>query len=321
MKSIGGMAALIVVVAGCAWRAAPMRVIALQPPAVAGTADDTDWLQDELDRSGMLTLPRLPGGRCYRVRGLWITRSDTSLVSDGACLEALGPGPVRRSSGDGDPVPASAVLYVSRSRTRPELPSRILLRGLRLVVPAGLGLHGISILGHDVRVERVRVTGLPVDAVHIGGRAAGEYAEDVVIARSRLDSATRNGVSVAGVVGLRLEGNVIAGARRDPGAGVDLEPDNPDDPILDVAILGNTIRGNARAGVLVALETRSGLPLRADRIRIEGNRIVRNGGSGIELVGGQRDGRGRITIAANTIERNNGPRVGGRGRTTLLLEG
>ena len=302
MKHLGGIAALLVVVAGCAWTA-PRRAVVLDPPPNAGQ-DDTAWLQAELDAGGAITLPALADGRCYRVRGLWLTRSHTSLVSDGACLEALGPGPVRRRSGDGDPVPATAVLFVNREGGQPAPPSAVLLRGLRLVVPAGLGMHGVAIYGRDVRVEGLHVTGSPVDAVHVGGRAQGEFAEAVAIVRSQLEGAERNALSVAGVAELTVEDNLFAGAQRDPGAGIDLEPDNPDDPILGVRISSNTIRGNARSGILLELDTRSGRPLRADRIRIERNRILDNGAYGIEINGGQRDGRGEIALVGNVMRGN-----------------
>ena len=301
MKHLGGIAALLVVAAGCAWTT-PRRVVTLEPPRAG--ADDTARLQAELDRGGTITLEAAADGACYRVRGLWVTHSGTSLVSNGACLEALGPGPVRRRSGDGDPVPATAILFVSRERGMVGPPSDIELRGLRLVVPAGLGMSGIAVYGQDVRVEDVDVTGSPVDAVHVGGRAQGEYAEDVSILRSRLVGAERNVLSVAGVAGLIVEGNTLSGAGSDPGAGIDLEPDNPDDPILDVRISGNTIRENARSGVLLELDTRSGRPLRADRIRIERNRILDNGAYGIEIAGGQRDGRGSIALSGNVLRGN-----------------
>src|SRR5437764_11565156 len=100
-------ALLLVALAGCAWG---QRQVA-PPPA---EQDSTALLQQELDRGGRIFLPRLPGGRCYRTSGLWVSRSNTELASNGACLEGLGPGAVRLRSPDGDPIPASALLFVSR---------------------------------------------------------------------------------------------------------------------------------------------------------------------------------------------------------------
>lgn len=310
------LVALALLAAGCAWKPPVQRVLRLDPPPDAGT-DDTAWLQAELDLGGTLILPRLPGGRCYRVRGLWVTRSDTTLRARGACLRALGPGPVRRSSGDGDPIAATAILFVNRTRQQRAQPERIRLEGLRLVVPRETGMHGISILGRDVRVERVRVEGHPVDGILVGGRAEGEFAHDVVIASSRLLGASRNAVSATGVVGLVVERSFIAGAVSDPGAGIDLEPDNADDPILDVRIADNRLLGNGGAGILLAFETPSGPPLRADRIEIAGNRIADNGGAGIHVVGGSRNSRGVLTLTGNRIAGNAGAALAGR--TTLLV--
>src|SRR6185312_2073560 len=81
------------------------------PPARNATAA----LQAALDRGGRIFLPRLPDGKCYRTRGLWVSRSGTELTSNGACLEAIRPGPVRLQSPDGDPITSSAVLFISRA--------------------------------------------------------------------------------------------------------------------------------------------------------------------------------------------------------------
>ena len=262
-----------------------------------------------------MTLPGLPGGGCYRVRGLWVTRSDTTLRGEDACLAALGPGPVRRRSGDGDPIAANAVLFVNRTRAATGLPERIRLERLRLVVPEEAHMHGIAILGEDVAVEAVTVEGRPVDGVLVGGRAQGEFARDVSLAASTLLAASRNALSVTGVEGLTVERSSLGGAGADPGAGIDLEPDNADDPILDVRISGNRVSGNGGAGILLAFETPAGPPLRVGRIELSENRITGNAGDGIHVAGGRRSGRGSLTLTGNRVTGNTGAALSGR--TTL----
>jgi hypothetical protein len=77
---------------------------ALLGPATAaggGARDDTAWLQAKLDGGGAVFLPRLPNGECYATRGLWVSRDDTTVTSDGACVVALGPGEGRIRRGVG----------------------------------------------------------------------------------------------------------------------------------------------------------------------------------------------------------------------------
>src|SRR5262249_60747280 len=89
------------------WLVATLVVLAFFGPgahAVAGTRDDTSALQAKLDAGGSVFLPKLPGGGGYATRGLWVSRGDTTITSDGACVVALGLGPARL----GPPPPPAA---------------------------------------------------------------------------------------------------------------------------------------------------------------------------------------------------------------------
>jgi hypothetical protein len=300
LAASAGLVALLT--AGCLFSPQP-RILRLPP---AGEAEATAFLQAELDRGGRIFLPRLPGGRCYRTHGLWISRSWTELRSNGACLEALGPGPVRLRSPDGDPVRSSAVLFVSRVAGSPR-PAFVSLSGLRIVVPREAMSFGIAVYGDDVHVRDVTVEGAPIDALAIGGRSY-HPARDVSIERSRFVGAQRNVVSVVSAVRLRISKCVISGAsgRDHPSAGIDVEPDDDLDALVDLRVEDSTIERNAGPGILFALSTDSGLPRRATAIVVARNRILGNGEGGIAFQGGQKDGRGWIRIGRNTIRRNRG---------------
>jgi hypothetical protein len=286
----------------CAW---PER--RLVPPASA-PADATAFLQRELDRGGRIVLPPLAGGRCYRTRGLWVTRPGTQLIASGACLEVTGPGPVRFRSPDGDPIPAAAGLYVTRT-------FGIRISGLRLIVPKEAQSYGIAVFGRNVAIDELTVEGAPIDAVVIGGRGS-EPARDVTITRSRLLGGRRNVVSVVSAVGLTLEQTLVTGAVAgpdSPSAGIDVEPDDREDAIVNVRIVRNRIARNAGPGILLALSTAYGLPLRATGIVIAGNRIVGNSHGdtpsqhgGIAFQGGQADGKGWVRVADNVVQGNGG---------------
>ena len=295
-------------------------VLGTPAPAVPAR-DDTAALQARLDAGGTVFLPRLPGDECYATRGLWVSLDGTKIVSDGACVVALGPGPVRLHSPDGDPVAADAIFFVNRSSEQNAAPHGVTISGLRLVVPRSASMFGIEIYAHDVSVERVRVEGSPVDALLVGGRANGEgYSSNVTIRDSSLTGGTRNVVSVTSVRGLTIERCLITGADDtnylpetghawgNPAAGIDLEPNSPGDPIVDVRIAGNRIEGNAGPGLLVALQ-----PSPADRpsVTITGNRIADNGlkqtppaRGGIVVT----DSRSGLTARGNTLLRNHAGR-------------
>jgi hypothetical protein len=299
--------------------------LALGPPppgaaTVAPGRDDTASLQARLDAGGTVFLPRLPDGTCYATHGLWLSLDGTKIVSDGACIVALGPGPARLHSPDGDPIAADAVFFVNRSSEVNAAPHGVTISGLRLVVPRSASMFGIEIYAHDVLVDGVRVEGNPVDALLVGGRANGDgYSSRVTIRDSSFTGGTRNVVSVTAVRGLSIESCLITGADDtnylpetghaygNPAAGIDIEPNTTDDPIVGVRILDNQIQGNAGPGVLVALQA---APAEAPSVQIDGNRITGNDLKPTPPVHGgivAQTTQPGVTIGNNVILRNNGP--------------
>jgi len=312
---VRALAAVAVLVAG----------LVLAPAGSGDGRDDTAWLQARLDQGGgRVFLPKLPGGECYATRGLWVWHDDTTITSDGACITALGPGEVRLTSADGDPIAANAVLFVNHAQPLEPTPVRVTISNLRIAVPRGAQMFGIAVFGHEVTVRGVTVGGSPIDAVTIGGRANGSgYAGRVAVLDSTLSGGMRNVLSATGVIGLRVEGNRINGARDlppgQPAAGVIVEPDHRGAPTIDVRIAGNRIVDNAGPGILVSLDSNRGAPAVGTRLEIAGNTVLRNARkptppmrAGIVLNGGQDRGGGRIELTDNVVRGNSGPGVLGR---------
>ena len=284
--------------------------------------DDTGWLQARLDRAGgTIFLPKLANGDCYATRGLWVSHDDTTITSDGACIVSLGLGPVRLRSGDGDPIASSAVFFVSRSKPKQPAPVGVTISNLRIIVPPGQGMFGVEVFGHQTTLSHLDISGSPKDDVLISARANGNgYCGQVAILDSVLSGAERNAVSATAAIDLRIEGNVIQGVRdRPPGqpaAGIDVEPDNREQPARDVHIVHNTIQDNAGPGILLELESNEGNALIATRLEIVDNTILRNAlapfppkKAGIVLAGGQDGGEGTLVLKRNVIRDNGGPGI------------
>jgi hypothetical protein len=301
--------------------ARPARPRSFTRFATAGAGrDDTAALQQRLDAGGgTIFLPRLPNGECYATRGLWVSHDDTTITSDGACIESLGPGEVRLHSGDGDPIPSAAVFFVNRSRPKAPAPVGITISNLRIVVPDGDPMYGISVAAHDVTLRNLVIEGSPKDDVLVGGRGNGNgFAASVSVLDSTLGGAKRNAISATGVIGLRIEGNTIQGVRDSPpgqpAAGIDLEPDERGQPAWGVQIRRNVIQDNAGPGILFELEGNYGNAVLATDLEISGNTIVRNSNrftppkrAGIVLAGGQDVVNGTLRLQGNTIRDNGGP--------------
>ena len=293
--------------------------------APAAARDDTASFQAALDAGRRLSLRPLPGGACYQTYGLWVSRDRTTIDARGACIEYLGPGPVRLHSGDGDPIASDAIFFVNRSSTNAGPPQNIKISNARLVVPPGTDGYGVLVAGSNVILNNLSIEGTPFDAVTVTGRANGRgYAGPVLITKSHFVGGRRNAVSVVGAIGVTIDSNVIEGAGNasfvgatvsatGPWAGIDVEPDLLSYPVKQVTIRRNTIRSNGGAGILLALATNTGLPTVADQIVIDGNSITQNGVSGgpflrggICLQGGQADGNGHLGVTSNQILNNGG---------------
>jgi Right handed beta helix region len=249
-----------------------------------------------------------------------VSLDGTKIVSDGACIVALGPGPVRLQSDDGNPIPADAVFFVNRSSDVNAAPNGVTISGLRIVVPRSASMFGIEIYANGVTVEGVRVEGDPIDSLLVGGRANGQgYSSNVSIHDSSFTGGTRNVVSVTAVRGLTIENCLLTGADDtnylpeighaygNPAAGIDIEPNTPADPIVGVRILDNQIRGNAGPGILVALQAE---PAEPPSVEIDGNHVTGNDLKPTPPVHGgivAPSTQPGVTIGNNVILQNNGP--------------
>jgi hypothetical protein len=308
---------------------AVLAVFGVTPPpasAAEGDPDDTAFLQAMIDAGGKVMLPQLPDGDCYRTYGLWVSKNNTTISSNGACIIYLGPGPARLTSSDGDPIAADAIFFVNRSSSAGRLPQRIVISNILLQVPPGTNGHGVVVSGHNVALTGITVVGAPLDAVLVTGRGNGlGYASRVAIRKSTFIGARRNAISIVGAIGVTIDSNTITGAGNPeylrgawpawngPWAGIDVEPDVVRYPVKWIQILNNEISKSYGAGILLALMTNWGSPKTADGIVVSGNTITGNGAGGgpplrggICLHGGQADGNGRLMVSTNEIALNGG---------------
>src|SRR2546423_6028394 len=247
--------------------AAFVATLANASSAQADGRDDTGWLQAKLDAGGSVFIPKLPDGQCYATRGLWVSRDDTSVTSDGACIVALGPGEARIKTGSGRPIRATALFYVDHSDVNKPLPVRITIGGVRIDVPDAKRMDGVSISGHEVTLDHLTIGGAPTTDVLIGGGKLGSagLTERIVVRDSPLTGGRRDVISAAGPVGLRVERNTLSGGRGLPqgqaGAGLHIRAADRGQPTLDVHALGNTITGNAGPGIFLDLAPANGTPV------------------------------------------------------------
>ena len=262
--------------------------------------DDTDALQAKLDAGGAVFLPKLPGGQCYATRGLWLSRDDTTITSDGACIVALGLGPARLDPTAPRPHFANAVFYITHSTIRAPVPARVSISGLRITVPKAKRMQGVAVLAHEVSLSNITIDGAPLDDVLIGSGSVGAGAPTVRVAltNSTLRGAQRDAVLAFGPVGLRVDGNTVTRAR---GVGVHIRAADRGQPVLDTHVLHNTIADGRGPAIVVDLAPANGAALLAKGIEVADNRILRNGRGGIVIAG-----KGEVAVSGNSFSGNRG---------------
>jgi Right handed beta helix region len=275
----------------------------------AAARDDTAWLQAKLDAGGNVFLPKLANGQCYATRGLWVSRDDTSITSDGACIVALGPSYLPNPLSP-RPLRANAVFSLDHSNVYKSLPARVTVSGVHIIVPAATKMDGVSVFGGEVSLDRIAVSGAPVNDVLIGaGRlGSGGASERISVTGSTLTGARRDAIAAYGPIDLRLDGNGVSGARSN---GIDIIAADRGQPILNVSVTGNTVENNRGAGIVVDADPAKGGAELASGIDVSGNRVLANARSGIVLAGGQEDGAGQLTVTDNVVRRNHGAGIRG----------
>jgi hypothetical protein len=291
-----------------------VALLGLGAPAGAAVRDDTEALQAKLDAGGAVFLPKLPGGQCYATRGLWVSRDDTMITSDGACLVALGLGPARLDPGAKRPHFANAVFFVNHSNIRAPVPARIGISGLRITVPRAKRMHGIAVVGHEVTLSRLTIDGAPLTDVLVGYGAVGSggLSARITLTDSTLTGGSRDVVSVFGPIDLRIDGNTISRGR---GSGIHIRAADRGQPVFGVRVTRNTIAGNGGPGVFLDLDPANGAPVLAAGIEISGNEILRNARTaraklraGIVVAG-----KGEVALGGNVLRGNRGRPVLTRG--------
>src|SRR4051812_28447064 len=274
--------------------------------AGGGIRDDTDALQAKLDAGGAIFLPKLPGGECYAPRGLWLSRDDPPITSDGACIVALGFGPARLDPTAPKPHFAKAVFQLDHSNIRDPLPARVSISGLHITVPKAKKMHAISVGGAEVTLSHLTIDGGPLSGITIGG--AGGPTARIAITDSTVTGAQRDGIVVFGPIDLHIDGNTV---RRSAGSGIHIRTTDRGQPVLDTHLTRNTVEDNAGPGIFVDVDPGDGPALLASGIEVAENTVLRNARKALVNVRGGIvvAGNADVSLASNVLRGNRGKPV------------
>lgn len=203
------------------------------------------------------------------------------------------------------------MFHIDHSDIRKPLPVRIHISGLRLNVPKAANISGVRVFAHEVDLNHLTITGAPIRNIVVGAgtKGSGGMMAWVDITDNVLTGGQRDVITAYGPIGLRILRNTLSRSRA---AGLHIRAADRGQPTLNVQVADNKITNNVGPGVSLDLAPANGAPVFATGIELSRNEVLRNGRAGIVLAGGQRDGKGALTLAGNTVRANRGPAILGQ---------
>ncbi|HEX2998735.1 MAG TPA: right-handed parallel beta-helix repeat-containing protein, partial [Armatimonadota bacterium] len=168
--------------------------------------------------------------------------------------------------------------------------------------------HCLSIRScSNIKVCGLTLTESGGDGIYLGTSRAGVTNKNILIKDVICDRNYRQGISVINAADLLIENCTLSNtAGTAPQAGIDFEPNNPDERLSHCVMRCCTIRGNVGGGIALYLPplTAESAPvsLRFEQCRVEGNRSA-----GVSLVTGNTPAkavRGDISFTDCTVRDN-----------------
>jgi len=114
---------------------------------------------------------------------------------------------------------------------------------------------GLSFVGcRRIRVEGLHIESTGGDGIYIGATGENRWCEDVVIRNVTCFDNHRQGISVISAQNLLIENCILAGTwGTGPSAGIDLEPNGPEERLVNCVIRNCVMENNAGPGILIYL--------------------------------------------------------------------
>ncbi|MGD7707531.1 hypothetical protein [Microlunatus sp. Y2014] len=260
--------------------AAPPRRVAIPPRSEDvvyasdfgyDPTDSTATLQAALDADASTVVIDDPGGT-WLTGPLYVNRDGVSII--------VAPGVVVRALPGGYPEQRMCLLNII-GRTGVS----VIGYGATMIMNKaeyghdGQWRHVINIMsGRSVLIEGLRLAESGGDGIYVGkSQVPGDphHSADIVVRNVTCDANYRQGMSIVGVAGLLAEGCRFSNTLgHNPQAGVDIEPNDADQPLTGIVLRDCVLEGNQSYQMVVSLTrydaTSPALDILLDRCRLGG---------------------------------------------------
>lgn len=116
--------------------------------------------------------------------------------------------------------------------------------------------HAVFLVdAHNFSIYDLHADSSGGDGFYIGRNAAGTHCTNILLHNCYADGNRRNNLSIVSADGVLVQGGRYSNASgTSPQYGVDIEPNDSDDVLSDIRLVGVTTKGNAAGGFLIALQ-------------------------------------------------------------------
>jgi hypothetical protein len=237
--------------------------------------DATSALQQALDATASVVVIDDVGAE-WLTRPLSINRDDLTLI--------VAPGVTVRALPGGYPALGDCLLTaVGRSHLRICGYGATLMMNKAEYGDSGQWRHVLAVTSSsDVVIEGITLAGAGGDGIYLGRSNApglASMSESVTIRNVRCVDNYRNGLSVISANKLLIDGCAFVDTLgHAPQAGIDFEPNSPDEQLTEVCVRNCVVEGNASYQIVVSVHALDGtstpLDVAFDNVRLGGGQTV-----------------------------------------------
>ncbi|MCF2503365.1 hypothetical protein L0663_08255 [Dyadobacter sp. CY107] len=210
-----------------------------------GATDNTVALQAMLDRADISSIYFPKPAVSYRIKRLNLRSNKTLILDEGTIVEGLGTlGAEERM------IMMNNVQNVSIKGTN------VVFKDQKAKYTSGEQRHIFAMLGvTNVTIEGVAANNSGGDGFYIGVSTTQKFSENVRLINVSADNNRRQGLSIVSGKNIEVVSSVFSNSNGTaPNAGIDIEPNNPDEFLEGIRITNPTTRNNAGGGIVILID-------------------------------------------------------------------
>ncbi|MCF0061302.1 hypothetical protein MUK70_18840 [Dyadobacter chenwenxiniae] len=210
-----------------------------------GTTDNTAALQAMLDRADISSIYFPKPAVSYRIKRLNLRSNKTIVLEEGTVVEGLGTLGLEER-----------MIMMNNVQNISIKGNNVVFKDKKANYTSGEQRHMFAMLGvTNVTIEGVAANNSGGDGFYIGASSTQKYSENVKLINISADNNRRQGLSIVSGKNIEVTSPVLTNSNGTaPNAGIDIEPNNPDEFLEGIRITNPITRNNVGAGIVILID-------------------------------------------------------------------